>query len=110
VRISTAGATEPLWAAGGREVLYRGFTQFGMQLLSAAVRSGSTFRVDPPRLLFESKAGDYNSTLPGRDCDASADARRFLMARPVPSTDKPVTAIQVVLNWTEELKRHAPTR
>jgi hypothetical protein len=30
--------------------------------------------------------------------------------RPVASTDKPVTAMHVVLNWTEELKRLVPAK
>jgi hypothetical protein len=55
--------------------------------------------------MFETKAGEYDSTVPVRSWDVSADGQRFLMLRSIPQTDKPVTAIHVVLNWTEELKR-----
>jgi hypothetical protein len=42
--------------------------------------------------------------------DVSADGQRFLLLRNVASTDKPVTEMHVVLNWTEELKRLAPAK
>jgi len=104
-RVSTAAGAEPIWTADGRELLYRSETADRHQVLSAAIRSLSPFRVDPPRLLFDSPLGLYDSTAPGRSWDISADGQRFLLAQVVPSTDKPVTALHVVLNWTEELKR-----
>ena len=38
------------------------------------------------------------------------DGQRFLLLRNEASKDKPVTAIHVILNWTEELKRRAPAK
>jgi hypothetical protein len=108
-RISTSGGSEPIWTANGRELLYRNFTRESQQFFSAAVRSVSPFRVDAPRLLFEAKPGEYDSTAPERSWDVSADGQRFLLARSVASTDKPVTDMHVVLNWAEELKRLVPT-
>lgn len=110
VRISTAGGTEPIWTANGRELLYRSGTLDVQQFLSAAVRSLSPFRADTPRLLFEARFGQYDSTGPVRGWDARADGQRFLLARPVASTDPPVTAMHVVLNWAEELKRRVPAK
>ena len=46
-----------------------------------------------------------DTTAPERSWDVSADGKRFLLVKPGPVTDKPVTAMQVVLNWTEELGR-----
>lgn len=109
-RISTAGGTEPIWTANGRELLYRSGTLDVQQFLSAAVRSLSPFRADTPRLLFEARFGQYDSTGPVRGWDARADGQRFLLARPVASTDPPVTAMHVVLNWAEELKRRVPAK
>jgi eukaryotic-like serine/threonine-protein kinase len=100
IRISTAGGTEPIWAANGHELLYRHEGQF----FSAAIRSLSPFRIDTPRVLFATK-GEYDSTSPLRSWNVSADGQRFLLSRYTESRDKPVTAIHVVLNWTEELKR-----
>jgi Tol biopolymer transport system component len=109
-RVSTAAGSEPIWTADGRELLYRSETADRHQILSAAIRSLSPFRVAPPRVVFEGPLGQYDSTAPGRSWDISADGQRFLLAQVVPSTDKPVTALHVVLNWTEELKRLAGTR
>jgi len=104
-RISTNFGIEPIWTAGGREILYRTYTRTHLQVLSVAVRSFSPFQIDAPRLLFEAPLGVYDTTGPTRGWDATPDGLRFLMAKPITPTDKPVTAIQVVLNWTEELKR-----
>jgi Tol biopolymer transport system component len=109
-RISTAGGTEPIWTANGRELLYRASTRDSQQFFSAAIRSLSPFQADTPRLLFEAKAGEYGSTTPVRGWDVSADGQRFLMLRPVPSTDKPVTLVHVVLNWAAELTRLVPPK
>jgi hypothetical protein len=79
-------------------------------VFSAAIRSLSPFRADTPRLVFESKPGEYDSTSPIRSWNVSPDGRTFLLARYAESKDKPVTAIHVVLNWTEELKRIVPTK
>jgi hypothetical protein len=94
----------------GRELLYRAFTPSSQRFFSAAVRSVSPFQVDAPRLLFEAKAGDYESTLPDRSWDVTADGQRFLLLRPTESPDKPVTVLHVVLNWAEELTRLVPTK
>ena len=110
-RISTAWGFDPLWTANGRELLYRAFTMDGRQLVfSTAIRSLSPFRTDAPRLLFETKPGEYDATAPERSWDVSADGQRFLLVRPSASTDKPVTAIHVVMNWADELKRLVPSK
>jgi len=103
-RISTTGGTEPIWSPTGRELLYQSGTFESQQFFSAAIRSVSPFSADPPRLLFEAKAGTYDSTSPIRSWSVSADAQRFLLER-FEFTDKPVTSMHVVLNWTDELTR-----
>jgi hypothetical protein len=60
-------------------------------------------------MMFQAKMGEYDTTAPERSWDVSADGKRFLLVKPSPSTDKPVSTIQVVLNWLEELKRLVPT-
>jgi serine/threonine-protein kinase len=110
IRISTTGGSEPIWTANGRELLYRSGTLEHQQFFSAAIRSLSPFQADAPRLLFEAKFGEYESTAPTRSWDVSADGQRFLLLRPVPSTDKPVTVMHVVLSWTDELKRLVPAK
>jgi eukaryotic-like serine/threonine-protein kinase len=110
VRISTNGGGEPLWSPNGRELFYRVSTQERQQFFAAAITSISPFRVDTPRLLFENTTFEYDNTVPIRSWDVSPDGQRFLLLRFAPQTDKPVTSMHVVLNWTEELKRRAPAR
>jgi Tol biopolymer transport system component len=110
IRISINGGSEPLWTRNGREILYRASTLDRRQFWSVAIRSLSPFVADAPRLLFEAKPGEYDSTVPFRGWDATADGQRFLLLRLIPLTDSPVTAMHVVLNWTEELKRLVPTK
>jgi len=110
IRISTAGGFEPMWTPNGREIVYRSGTLERQQFFAAAIRASSTFQADAPRLLFDTKGGTYEATVPTRSWDMSADGQRFLLLRPVPSTDKFVTDMHVVLNWTEDLKRLVPNK
>jgi hypothetical protein len=61
-------------------------------------------------VLFENKTFEYDNTVPIRSWNVSPDGQRFLLLRFAPSTDKTVTAMHVVLNWTEELKRRVPAQ
>ena len=111
VRVSTAGGIDPIWSAKGRELLYRSFAADGQQLFfSAAVRSAAPFRTDPARLMFQAKPGEYSTTTPERSWDVSPDGKRFLLVKAAPITDKPVTAMHIVLNWAQELSRLAPAK
>jgi eukaryotic-like serine/threonine-protein kinase len=103
-RISTEGGFEPIWTGNGKEILFRS-GQGGRRFFSAEVRSLSPLQVDRPRLLFEAKPTEFDSTTPVRSWDATADGQRFLLAKNPESTDRPVTSLHVVLNWIEELKR-----
>jgi len=67
-----------------------------------------SFAAGKPRQLFE---GHYvmNPLGYGRpNYDVSADGQRFLMLKPVEQQQAGPTQINVVLNWTEELKRLVP--
>jgi serine/threonine-protein kinase len=111
IRISPNFGFEPIWTRSGREILYRTHTRDGERhFYSVAIRSLSPFRFDPPRLIFKAKPGEFDSTTPIRGWDATADGQRFLMNKPLPSTDKPVTEMHVVLNWTDEVRRRVPTK
>ena len=60
---------------------------------------------DRPRLMFQAKVGEYDTTAPERSWDISADDQRFLLLKAVGSSDKQIASMNVVLNWAEELKR-----
>ena len=110
IRISTSGAGEPIWTANGRELLFRSSTSERQQFFSAAIRSMTPFLADQPRLVFDVKCCPYDGTTPVRSWDATSDGQRFLLRRRVESTDKPVTAAHIVLNWDQELKRLVPAK
>ena len=65
----------------------------------------SPLRIGVPRLLFETKNGEYDRTAPERAWDATPDGTRLLLVRHDATNDKPVTSLHVVLNWIDELKR-----
>ena len=73
------------------------------------VNTSSGFTPGRPRVLFE---GDFDAALNGgvrANYDVSPDGQRFLMLKPVGQERTAPTQINVVLNWTEELKRLVPT-
>ena len=63
-----------------------------------------------PRVLFKARANEYDRTAPVSAWDTTADGQRFLLLRNHESTDKPVSAMHVVLYWTDELKRRVPAK
>jgi eukaryotic-like serine/threonine-protein kinase len=96
VPISTAGGLQPVWARNGRELFFRQ----SEQLMAVAVAS-DPFRVGAAKRLFELEANVYNMDVNFADYDVAPDGR-FLAVR----TDRPtVDELEVVLNWTEELRR-----
>jgi serine/threonine-protein kinase len=109
VRVSPGAGIDPLWSADGRELLYWSFARDGSQvkqrLFSVAIRSLAPFRFDAPRLVFDTTEL-YAHSSPDRSWAISPDGRRFLLQSyaGLPD-DPPVTALQVVLNWGDELKR-----
>ena len=64
------------------------------------------FKASDPHVLFE---GSYDITLPLRSYDVTSDGQ-FIMGRTQNPPDQPVTKLNVVLGWAEDLKRRVPTR
>ncbi|HXQ25319.1 MAG TPA: protein kinase [Candidatus Acidoferrales bacterium] len=103
-QISTDGGTEPLWNHNGRELFYRN----GNRMMAVDIGTQSGFAVGKPRMLFE---GPYLKNGVGYarpNYDVSPDGQRFLMIKPIEQEQAAPTQINVVLNWTEELKRLVP--
>ena len=61
------------------------------------------FTAGRPRRLF---SGPYPRPTPIRGYDVSPDGRRFIMIKPVEEEEKRPDMIEIVLNWTEDLKAH----
>jgi Tol biopolymer transport system component len=105
IRISTDRGFEPVWAKSGRELFYRRFTNRTLQTFVVDIDTRVGFRSSNPRLLFE---GTYGTANPLRGYDIAPDGQRFVMTT-LGTPEPPFTQMQLVLNWTEELKRLVPT-
>ena len=102
-QVSNDGGEAPVWSPSGDELFYR-FRKSGVEARMMAVRVIEAGEVRPgrPEVLF---AGDHLFGEIARNYDVSPDGERFLMIRAAPGTS---SAIVVVENWFEELKRLAP--
>jgi serine/threonine-protein kinase len=101
-RISSDGGQEIAWAPDGRELFYRS----GDRMMAVDIVTQPTLRPGKARLVFErafAKGG------PWRNYDVSLDGRRFLMLKPT-KEDVPLSQLNVVLNWFEELKERVPAK
>jgi len=98
-QISTEGGTEPVWNPKGHELFYRD----GQKMMAVDYTAQSKFSAGKPKMLFQ---GPYTPTpRSASDYDVSPDGQRFLMLR---AAEQVPGQINVVLNWTEELKQKAP--
>ena len=101
-QISTEGGTQPMWARNGRQLFYRN----GDKMMVTAVETNPVFAASKPKLLFEAHYETY--FLPfERDYDVSPDGQRFLMIK-ASEQESAATQLNVVLNWSDELRRLAP--
>jgi serine/threonine-protein kinase len=101
-QVSTSGGDAPLWSPDGRELFYRN----GDSVMAAAVQTETTFKPGKTEALFQ---GKYASS----SWDINPDGKRFLMMKEATSSGKPAAAetprkINIVVNWTEELKQRVP--
>jgi Tol biopolymer transport system component len=100
-QISVGGGTEPVWAHSGEEIFYRN----AAAMMSVRVAHDKSFSAESPRVLF---TGPFVPTRRGDAAyDVSTDDKRFLMVRRDEASA--ATHLNVVLNFSEELKRRLPT-
>ena len=95
--ISNDGGQFPRWARNGREIFYIN----GDKMMSAAVETQPVFKAGTPRVLFQT--GGY---LGVGNYDVAPDGQHFLMLK----QEEPLgshTELNVILNWSEYLKRRA---
>jgi hypothetical protein len=72
--------------------------------MAVDVATAPSFSISRPRQLFERHYLPNTNGYARPNYDVSSDGQRFLMVKPVEERDAP-TQIDVVLNWTEELRR-----
>ena len=89
-RISTSGGVNPFWRGDGKELYFVA----GNKLMAVSVALGTEVQSGTPQPLFEIEGPNYAP---------SKDGQRFLV--PVVTEKAPAPPINVVLNWTADLKK-----
>jgi serine/threonine protein kinase len=101
-QLTTDQGTQPLWAPNGRELVY---LDAGRRLMGVPVETKPTFSAGNPTMILDR----VRVVTPGRSYDISPDSQRFLVIKEPASAAQAgsIRHLDVVLNWTEELKRLA---
>ena len=89
VPVSREGGSTPFWSAEGGTLYYTA----GPKLFAATVTGAEPSRISEPRAILDAS---------GLQVFGAAPDRRFLA---VHWEETPVTRIEIVLNWTEELRK-----
>jgi Tol biopolymer transport system component len=89
-RISTSGGVNPFWRGDDKELYFVS----GNKLMAVSVNGGTEFQNGAPQALFEIEGTQYAP---------SKDGQRFLTT--VAAEKGPAPPINVVLNWTAEVKK-----
>jgi serine/threonine-protein kinase len=105
--LAAADAIHPMWSPDGRELLFNSRGQFSV----VSVVTRPSFAVGNTTAL--RSAGAARERGPGfpRDSDILPDGNRVVgVVNPNITESASAAVINVVLNWTEELKQRVPTR
>jgi len=109
-QISTHGGVAPLWRHDGRELYYlenaSGDGPLKVRVMAVPVTT-PTFSAGVPRQLFE---GRYRINGAFRSWDITPDGQRFLLVQEIPQPTAHVSELELVLNWSEELKARVPAK
>ena len=101
-RLSSNGGRSPLWSRDGKELFYRE----EKRMMSVAIKTTPVFSHRTPVELF---VGDYVTGSTFTTYDVHPDGDRCLMvAAGAPETMSSTPQINVVLNWSEEVKARVP--
>ncbi len=106
-QVSTSSGNAPRWSPDGRELFYLSDDN---SVMAIAVETKSAFSLGTLRILFRSQ--NLGPTVgAGTPWDIHPDGKRFLMIK-LPGAPSSTAAaprkINIVLNWTEELKQRVP--
>jgi Tol biopolymer transport system component len=110
--ISNSGGDSPLWSPNGQELFYRN----GDEIVAVPVTSGPAFGFGRPKILFRGSYVPANHIVDNLELspwDISPDGKLFLMMKEVGSTASSAGGprkINIVLNWTDELKQKVPVK
>ena len=90
-----------MWSRNGRELFYRN----AEKMMVVKVSIGPELTFSSPEQLFE-QAYAFGPTRSLSNYDVHPDGQRFLMVKRAAGAER----LNVVLNWSEELKQRVPTR
>ena len=115
-RLTTTGARNALWSPDGKELFYADYRPDlpinAGHLLAVEVRTQPTFSFGKPTPLPIGEGVQFVGT--GRQYDITPDGKQFVVvldaSTPGGTRRPPPTQINVVLNWSEELKRLVPVK
>jgi Tol biopolymer transport system component len=105
IPVTTEGGREPVWDPSEKELYFRDDT--GDMVFKVSILTEPTVQVGSPELLFEGRFVE-SSSFWGRNYDVSPKGDFFILIEE--EEIQPATQINVVLNWSVELKRLAPPR
>jgi Tol biopolymer transport system component len=112
-QVSLEGGESPAWSPTGRELFFLSLPDSeGMrQMMAVDVRPGRTLSLGKPQRLFAFSEPPVRLRCEPSRCYAVApDGQQFYTVRQAPTAPiPPVTHIQLVQNWTEELKARVPS-
>ena len=100
--ISTSGGSSPVWGRRGAELFY---LDADRRLMSLPVATKPTFSIRSPTKMLD----NVPVITPGRSYDVSPDGKRFLILKDAPGASQSIRQLEVVLNWTEDLRRLTQT-
>ena len=98
VQVSTDGGNYPVWSRDGRRLIY----ESSDTLWAVDVVNSPNFRLGKSQTLYQGRI--WNAAA-GPNYALSPDGKRFVVVER--GKDTPENNLNVVLNWTEELLRHA---
>ena len=106
-RVSPNGGFQPVWSPDGQQLFYTGREpgNSGLAVMVVDVETEPAFRPGQPRMLFE---GPYGRTIPIRSFDISPTGDRFVLREQLDPEPQPVTPINVVQHWFQELTERVP--
>jgi Tol biopolymer transport system component len=111
-QVSLEGGESPAWSPTGRELFFVSAPDSeGMrQMMVTEVRPASTLTFGKPRRLFGFSPPTLSfGCAPNRCYAVAPDEERFYVRQTPPTAPPaPVTHIQLIQNWTEELKARLP--
>jgi serine/threonine-protein kinase len=102
-QVSTQGGTQPVWNSNGKELFYRSVNKMMVVVVEAS--AAPDLKLSQPRPLFEQQYA-FGSGITIPNYDVSPDGQRFVMIKDESSASR----LNLVLNWSEELKRLVPTK